>query len=44
MDLIFVAIFLVTTLVVAALFVRGFLKLLSFRDPVPPGQGSASQS
>ncbi|GIW08320.1 MAG: hypothetical protein KatS3mg060_3125 [Dehalococcoidia bacterium] len=43
MDIIFVLIFLGTTLVVGALFVRGFLKLLSFRDPVPPEQEPANQ-
>jgi xanthosine utilization system XapX-like protein len=40
MDIIFVLIFLATTLIVAGLFVRGFLKLLSFRDPAPPANPS----
>lgn len=44
MDLIFVGIFVATSLVVAGIFVRGFLKLLSLRDPVPPGREPANPS
>ena len=41
MDLIFAGIFLLASLVVAALFVRGFLRLLRFG--APPGPGSSAQ-
>ncbi len=44
MDVFFAIVFLGTTVVVGGLFVRGFLRLLSFRDPVPPGQDAANGS